>query len=279
MVNEFIPKTKQETLELIDQHDVYIMSGGTDLMVQHKNWANLPALFNKDIVYVRNLEELNYVKKIDNALHIGATTSMCDILNHDLTPVALKEATSYVASPGIRNMATLAGNIGNASPAGDTLPVLYILDALIKLESVNGERIIPINEVITGVRRLSLHKNEMITEIIIPLKRRTKEVFKKVGGRKADAISKVSFAALINIENDLVTEFKVAYGAVGPTIKRDKTIEAKYLNIPFREFKNNIENILNDFQKIITPIDDQRSNKEYRNKVAINILNEFINGL
>lgn len=279
MVNEFIPSNKKEILTYINEHDTYIMAGGTDLMVQHKNWANLPALFNKNIVYIFNVKELNYIKEKSNHLHIGTCTPVSEILKHKKCPKSLKEAINIMASPGIRNMATLGGNIVNASPAGDTLPVLYMLNALIKIESLNNERLSAIEEVIRGPRKTSLKTNEMITEIIVPLQSHDKEVFVKVGGRKADAISKVSMAALLDVKDAVITDFRVAFGAVGPVVRRSKELEKKYIGLDLFNFAKSSKNILTEYQKIVTPIDDQRSNKEYRNKVAENLLKEFIDSL
>jgi CO/xanthine dehydrogenase FAD-binding subunit len=279
MVNEIIPSTKHEILSYISNHDTYLLAGGTDLMVQHKNWANLPALFNKDIVYIFNVTELNYIKEIDTNLHIGTCTPVSDIVQHKKCPKSLLEAINIMASPGIRNMATLGGNIVNASPAGDTLPVLYMLEALIKVESLNGIKLVPINEVITGPRKTMLKASEMITEIIIPLHNHTREEFHKVGGRKADAISKVSMAALIDIRNSKVVDFRVSFGAVGPIVRRNRNMEQKYIGLDLYNFAKESSNIIKDYQTIITPIDDQRSNKEYRNKVAQNLLQEFIDSI
>lgn len=279
MVNEIIPSTKKDILDYINEHETYIIAGGTDLMVQHKNWANLPALFNKDIVYIFNVTELNYIKELDHNLHIGTCTPVSDILKHEKCPKSLQEAIGIMASPGIRNMATLGGNIVNASPAGDTLPVLYMLDALIKIESLDSSRIVPINEVITGPRKTILKSSEMITEIIIPLHTHTKEFFQKVGGRQADAISKVNMAALIDVKDSIITDFRVVFGAVGPIMRRDRELEKKYIGLDLFNFAKASENIVKEYQQIVTPIDDQRSNKEYRSKVAQNLLKEFLDSL
>lgn len=279
MVKHFIPKTLEETLKYINEHKTIIISGGTDLMVQRRNWAETPPVFKKNVVYIFNLDELRHIVCKNDNLIIGANTRMSDILIHLDVPELLKEAIYIIASPALRNMATLAGNIGNASPAGDTLPILYALDAKVKLISLYGERILNIEDVITGPRRTVIEDNELIQEIIIPFKEYTNSTFVKVGGRKADAISKVSFTGAIRIEEDLVKELAICFGAVGPTIIRKKSIEAKYQYITTEELKANIENIINDYSEVIIPIDDQRSNKEYRKKVALNLLRDFITNL
>ncbi len=279
MVNEYIPRTLQDVLEYINSHQSILIAGGTDLMVQRRNWANVPASFTKDVVYISNLKELQTIKTINNELHIGAGAVVSDIIQYKDCPKALKEAIYISASPALRNLATIAGNIGNASPAGDTLPVLYILDALIEISSIQGKQIVPIERVIRGPRKTILKPNQMITKIIIPLKKNTQSTFQKVGGRRADAISKVSMAALALIEDDKVLTFTVAFGAVGPTVVRRKELELKIQQMTIKELKTNIYQVLDMYQEYITPIDDQRSNKKYRSKVALNLLEDFIKSL
>ena len=279
MVKHYIPSTLTEALEYIFNNETKIISGGTDLMVQRRNWAETPPKFDKDVIYIFNLKELNYIKKTDSFLHIGATTPVSNVLEHHDTPKLLKEVIKIMASPALRNIATIAGNIGNASPAGDTLPVMYLYNAKIKLETKNASRILPINEVILGPRNTILGNNEMITEIIIPLDEFTKINFTKIGGRKADAISKISFTGAINVVDSIVEDFRICFGAVGPTVVRNTDIENKYKNISLTKLKAGIANIVQDYAKIVKPIDDQRSTKEYRKKVALNLLQDFIQNI
>ena len=279
MVKHFIPKNLEEALKYLDEHQTTIISGGTDLMVQRRNWAEIPPLFKKDVVYIFNLDELRYITCRNDNLIIGANTRMSDLLVHLDVPELLKEAIYIIASPALRNMATLAGNIGNASPAGDTIPILYAMDAKVKLMSLDGERIINIEDLILGPRRTAINDNELIQEIIIPVKEFTSSSFIKVGGRKADAISKVSFTGAVRVEENIVKELAICFGAVGPTIIRKKSIEAKYQYITLEELKENIDSLVNDYSEFIKPIDDQRSNKEYRKKVTLNLLKEFITNL
>lgn len=276
MVKNCIPNTLTEALQFLATHNTKIISGGTDLMVQRKNWAGTPPIFNKEQLFIFNLQEMKYVNRIDNHLHIGATTPLSQILESNEIPVILKQAIDIIASPALRNMATIAGNIVNASPAGDTLPILYCLESLIVIESINSSRIVPIKEVITGPRRTTINSNEMITEIIIPLPEFTKSRFIKVGGRQADAISKVSFTGAVKIVENMITDLRVCFGAVGPTVIREKELEKKYQNITLNELRDNIMSIVNDYAKIIKPINDQRSNKEYRKQVALNLLTDFL---
>jgi len=279
MVEHYIPTSLKDTLSYLNTHKTTIISGGTDLMVQRRNWAELPPFFSRDVVYIFNLKELQYIKEDDFYVYIGANFPMSQILNSTRTPTILKQAIEIIASPALRNMATIAGNIGNASPAGDTLPILYVLNATLKLESIDGSRLVPINEFILGPRKIALQENELITEIHLPKVAFTKTVFNKVGGRKADAISKVSFTGAVTIRDSIVEDFRIAYGAVGPVIRRSTEIESHYIGKTVHELKQLIEQMKIEYKPLITPIDDQRSNKAYRLQVALNLLEQFIHSL
>ncbi len=276
MVKHMIPKNLEEAILSLNQDDYQVIAGGTDLMIQKRNDADLAPLFKTNMIYAFNLDELKYVIKEKDRIRIGSMTSLETLLYHPDVPQLLKDVIIEVASPGIRNVATLAGNIANASPAGDTLVVLYLMDAMVVLSSLGKERHLPIEKVILGPRKTSINKNELITEIIIPNNNFTKASWVKVGGRRADAISKVSFVGAITIDQDMVVDFRIALGAVFATVVRNKELENLYKNISVEILKNNIIHILNQYQDLIKPIDDQRSNKTYRNRVALNLIEDFI---
>lgn len=276
MVKEYIPSNYKEALKLLNENDLMIVAGGTDVMVRNRNWSNMLPKFSKDAIYTRNLEELNYIRYENDELRIGANASLENILNYEKTPQLLKDAIYVMASPAIRNAGTIAGNIGNASPAGDTLPILYVLNAKILLENINDIREVSIKEFITGPGKTIKNSNEIIKEIIIENQNFSKIQFIKVGGRKTDAISKLSFTGAINIKDNIVKDLRLAFGAVGPTVIRKENIESKYVGLNVNDLKNNITNLVNDFNEVIKPIDDQRSNKVYRKQACLNLLKTFI---
>jgi len=276
MVDYLIPTSLKEVIDYIDKHESKMISGATDLMVQRKVQAEILPEFKKNTVYIFNLEELKYITSDERYLHIGACTPVSDILNHKDTPKILKDSIEIMASPALRNLATLPGNIVNASPAGDTLPILYCLDAMVRIESVDGSYEMKVEDVIKGPRRTSLKSNEIITEVIIPLDNYEHQRFVKVGGRKADAISKISFTGLLKLDGNRVKDLRLAFGAVGPVVVRKRELEKKYIGIDINELKKIVDEVTSDYDEFITPIDDQRSNKEYRKKVALNLLRSFI---
>ncbi|MBU1141527.1 MAG: FAD binding domain-containing protein [Firmicutes bacterium] len=279
MVKHTIPKNLQEALNYLYESSYHVIAGGTDLMIQKRNTAELPPLFNSNMLYVFNLEELKYVIKEENQIRIGAMTSLETLLHHPDIPQLLKDVIKEMASPGIRNVATLAGNIGNASPAGDSLVPLYLLDAIIVLASIYQNRYLPIEKVIIGPRKTVIQPNELIKEIIIPNHDFSKVSWVKVGGRQADAISKVSFAGAVTIDDDIITDFRIALGAVYMTVIRNRNIEKLYKTMSVEQFKGDINSILSHYKDLIKPIDDQRSNKIYRQKVALNLIEDFIKNI
>lgn len=279
MVKSFIPKTYKEALNLLTQNELTIIAGGTDLMVKNKNISGLLPKFEKDLLFIAHLTELDYIKKEKNIIHIGANVTLERILDSLHTHSLLKKSLSIMASPAIRHMGTIGGNIVNASPAGDTLPVLYVLNTKIVVESLDGERTIPIEDFITGPSKTILKKNELISEIIIPDEKFDYEVFIKVGARQADAISKISFAAITNVKDSMVSDFRVTFGAVGPRIVRETEIENSIIGLTTNELNTRNKEICDSYKKFITPIDDQRSSAVYRKAVSLNLLEKYINSI
>ena len=276
MVNHHIPSTLQEALKILDKHDCYIMAGGTDLMVVKHQRSGLIPNFDKDVCYISNLEELQYIFEDEKGVHIGAGTKFSDIEANELVPEILKQIIHELASPNIRNMATMAGNIANASPAGDSIVGLYLLDAELELVNINGSRMMPIKDFIFGVRKIHREKNELIKEIFIPHHDDLNTYWRKVGSRAAESISKITFAGGYEVEEGKIKDLRMAFGSVSITCVRERKIEEKYIGMSVEELHNHIEDILKDMGKYVQPITDQRSTKEYRYKVAMNILKDFI---
>ncbi len=276
MVNHHIPSTLQEALKILDKHDCYIMAGGTDLMVVKHQRSGIVPNFDKDVCYIANLEELQYIFEDEKGVHIGAGTKFSDIEVNELVPEILKQIIHELASPNIRNMATMAGNIANASPAGDSIVGLYLLDAELELVNIHGSRMIPIKDFIFGVRKIHRNQNELIKEIFIPHHDDLNTYWRKVGSRAAESISKITFAGGYEVENGKVKDLRMAFGSVSITCVRERKIEEKYIGMSVEELHNHVEDIIKDMSKYVQPITDQRSTKEYRYKVAMNILKDFI---
>lgn len=277
MVEGYYPSTLLDTLRILDEKDVIIYAGGTDLMVRNKNLASLLPHFNKDLLYVGELKELKEIRTSDSKIEIGAACTYSDLLKEKEVPEILKESIRQIASPAIRNKGTLGGNICNASPAGDTLPILYALDAKLKVTSLNISREINIEDFILGPREITLKKEEILESIIIPKSNLNRSYYKKVGARKASAISKLSFVALAHIENEKINDIRIALGAVGRTVIRSKEIENIIVGTDSKDIKSKIEIIKKAYSEKITPISDQRSTAIYRKTVALRLIEYFLN--
>ena len=276
MVNKYIPTSKQEALDILSKHDCYILAGGSDLMVVKKNIAGALPKFDKDILYVSHIEEMKGIYKDEKGLHIKAGTTMDEVEKSLLVPSLLRKAISELASTNIRHFATLVGNIANASPAGDTIVVDVVLDAIIKLESVDGERFVKAEDFVLGVRKIDRKPNELITEIIFPDVDYNGELWFKVGSRKADSISKVMMAGIYKISGKTLENFALVFGSVSIKPVRSHELEDELKGMSLDDVMKNKAHIIEEYSKLIKPIDDQRSTAEYRLTVAKNMIAKFI---
>lgn len=267
-----------QTLSQLNKENCTIIAGGTDVMVLHKSRRGVPPKIPNPVVFIDQLSELKRVYQNQKDLHIGACCTYSELLEEPFIPIPLKNAIKTIAAPAIRNRGTLGGNICNASPAGDTLPLLYVYNAKVLLRSVNGDRVVSISDFIQGVRRVGRQHNEILAEIILPsvLEEGSHVVFEKVGNRNADAIAKVGFAGLIRVNDSRVEDVRFAFGAVGPTMVRSIDIEKKLIGKTIPLADSDIAEVVAAFDKIIRPIDDQRSTAIYRKKVALNLLRYFL---
>lgn len=277
-INSYRFERLDQTLSQMDKENCAIIAGGTDVMVMYKSRRGVPPKIQKPIIFIDHLIELKTVYQRGQDLHIGACCTYSELLENPLIPIPLKDAIRTIAAPAIRNRGTLGGNICNASPAGDTLPLLYVYNAKLLLRSVKGERVIAISDFIQGVRRVQRDTNELLVEIILPsvVDEDAYIVFEKVGNRNADAIAKVGFAGYIQINAAVIKDARFAFGAVGPTMVRSTDIEKELIGKPFPLADADIAHVVAAFDKMIKPIDDQRSTALYRKTVAINLLRYFL---
>jgi len=195
-------------------------------------------------------------------VRIGAGVTYTRLLRDGAGSVALAEASRTVGSPQIRNAGTLGGNLATSSPAGDTLPVLAVLEAMLVLASDGGERRVPFNSFYTGYRRSVLRADELIAAVEVP-HLAGRQWFRKVGTRAAQAISKVVMAGIRRGEP------RVSLGSVAATVVRLPRTEAALASgAPIAEARRALE-------EEIQPIDDLRSTAEYRRRVSGNLLEQF----
>ena len=271
-------KNINEALDFRASNDSVIFAGGTDLMVEHLRGSNLIAKFDKPILFINDIDELKGIKEDENNIIIGALTTFDEIIKSDLTPQVLKDSASGIAGPPIRNIATIGGNICTASPSADSLPSLYAMDAVLVLKSKNSQREVKIKDFITGVSKTILKNDEILTHIIIPKKDYKYSFYRKIGTRKANALSKLAICALVCKENDKY-RFKISFCTLGITITRDESIEEKYIVSDVNEWKNNIKSIQEAYSSIMNPRNSARSTALYRKKCALNLIEYFLDNI
>lgn len=255
------PRTLREALAALrDDPELIPLAGATDLYVS----LNFGTLKGRKFLDLWPLRPLRRISETGDVLSIGALATYTAMIQS--RPVRarlpmLVAAAREVGGVQIQNRGTLGGNIANASPAADTLPVLAAADAIIVLASRVGERRVPITRFYTGYRTTVRRSDELITAVEIP-RVEGEQYFRKVGTRAAQAISKVVMAAVRDATP------RLALGSVAPTVVRlPRTEQALSQGAP-------IDDAVRILEAEIDPIDDMRSTADYRRRIAGNLLRE-----
>lgn len=250
------------------------LAGGTDVMVAFESGR----LAHERWLSIWHLNELRGISIDERFVTLGALTTYSELAGHAVIQsdlpllVAAARATGAIA---IQNRGTLGGNIANASPAADTPPVLLAYGAEIELASTRGARWLAYDGFHTGYKTTQAASDELITRIRIERPRgEVRAAFRKVGARRAQAISKVCVAACVSREDGVVREARIGLGSVAATPVRARHAEAVLvgralspaLAVQARDA------VLED----ISPIDDIRSTAEYRRRVVQNLVEQFV---
>ncbi|HWM89847.1 MAG TPA: xanthine dehydrogenase family protein subunit M [Thermoanaerobaculia bacterium] len=257
------PRTLEEAVRYLDGDPGLVPTAGcTDLMVR-----GIEALHRMDrVIDLLSVPELRGIREVEGGLEIGATTPFSEIRASAAVRAAfpsLAEAAGQIGGWQIQNRATLGGNLANASPAGDSLPVLLALDAVIVLASARGLREIPYDEFHTGYRKTALQPGEIVARIRLPfLPMGSVQAFRKVGTREAQAISKVVVAMVGRTEAGRITDFRLAAGSIAPTPIRLRAAEAAVQGQPAGPETAALAG--RESAREVSPIDDVRSTAEYR---------------
>lgn len=263
------PKTLEDALQMRADHPrAQPIAGGTDLMVVIEGGIASPV----QVLNLWGIDALSGIEDGPDGLRIGALATWTHIVRSPLCQThapALVEASQTVGARQIQNRGTIGGNIANASPAGDSLPVLLALDAVVEVASVRGMRRIAMDDLFTGYRTLALAPDELIVAVHLPhIHPGDRQHYRKVGTRMAQSISKVMLGARVRLDGDIVTEARIAFGSIAATPIRIKAIEAALVGQP-------IDPNISDQLKI-NPIDDIRSTAAYRTVVARKILRRIL---
>ena len=255
------PHTIAQALKLMRDEALVPIAGCTDVYVALNFGTHPPARF----LDLWGVSSLRKIVLRNDTLSIGALASYTSMVRSRLVAKRvpmLIEAARQIGGVQIQNRGTIGGNVANASPAGDTLPVLAAVDAVIVLRSVEGERRVPITSFYTGYRATVRQPNELIVAVEIPPVEGA-QWFRKVGTRAAQAISKVVMAGVRG------SVPRIALGSVGPTVVRLPRTEALLAG------GGDIAAAQRELAAEIHPIDDVRSTADYRRSVASNLLARF----
>jgi CO/xanthine dehydrogenase FAD-binding subunit len=263
-----MPKNLADALDTLSANDAAIqpLAGGTDMVVDVRARRARPDV----LVSLNDVAELRGIARDNGTIRIGAATNVADLLTH---PILLEHAeiarhAAYVfANPMVRNLATVGGNIGSASPAGDMLPPLLALDAQIELVSKNGTRSMSLEDFFVGPRKTARRADELILALRWNAKStHSGEAFYKLGLRQADAISLISVAVWLQRDGETVRDVHIALGAVAPRPMRAKRAEEILRGHSFTD--SAVDEAARVASKECSPIDDLRGSAAYRRRMV-----------
>lgn len=275
MIRYAKPSTLDEALALLGEARWKILAGGTDFY---------PALGNRplsdNVLDINGLDALRGVSETDTHVVIGARTSWTDLIRHPLPAAfdALKQAAREVGSVQIQNVASVAGNLCNASPAADGAPALLVLDAEVELRSRAGRRMLPLQDFILGNRRTAIEPGEIVTAVRVPKASIAgSSSFQKLGARRYLVISIAMAAARVAVGADgRIERAAIAVGACSATAQRLPALEAALVGSrPGREIE---QAVAAASLAELSPIDDVRGSADYRRAAAREIVQRALRG-
>jgi CO/xanthine dehydrogenase FAD-binding subunit len=285
-MRSYIPAFEMQTARALDDALILLanepgvwkpFAGGTDLMVLLEA-GKLP---HRKYIDIWRLAELRGINVADDWIAIGALTTYSEIQAHPVLQnefPMLCQAASETGGLAIQNRGTLGGNIVNASPAADSPPALLAYDAELELVSVRGTRRVSYGEFHTGYKQMDIEPDELLLRIHLARNAGAfQQYYRKVGTRKAQAISKVCFAAVGRLQNDAIEEVRIALGSVAPVplrcLRTERVLRGRRIN------EQTVSDAEAELDRESTPIDDIRSTKSYRSRVTLNLLQDFLSTL
>ncbi len=253
------------------------MAGGTDLMVL----LEADKLPHTKFISLWKLPELRGIEVTPEQVTLGALTTYTQVQAHPVLQQEfplLCQAARETGGIATQNRGTLGGNIVNASPAADSPPALLAYDAQLELVSARSSRWVPYQGFHTGYKQIILRPEELVRRIRLPRATRAwRQYYRKVGTRKAQAISKVCFAGAAELQGETIRDIRIALGSVAPTVLR--CVRTETLLRAEKPSPAAIAAAKNALAQEIAPIDDMRSTAKYRLRVAQNLLEEFLRQL
>lgn len=253
------------------------IAGGTEIMVAHAAGR----LANRKLVSLWGIAELRFIERTETGYVIGAGTTFCDLRGHAELAAELPllaRSASWIGSIANQSRATIGGNLVNGSPAADSSPALLAYDAEVEMISVRGTRRVPYSAFHTGYKRNVLAADELMLAVHIPRRfAQHRQYIRKVGTRRAMAISKVALAGTALITDGIVSEIRVGAASLAPFPARLYCTETAIQGRVVAD--ETIQAARKALLEEAKPIDDIRSTAEYRRQVGANLLEEFLRGL
>ena len=249
------------------------IAGGTELMVAHAAGKLPPS----KLISLWGIPDLRFIETSPQSIAIGAGTTFRELRSGTVASEfpLLAEAASWIGSIANQTRATIGGNLVNGSPAADSSPALLVYDAEIELASVRGRRRLPYSEFHTGYKRNVLTPDELLYAIHLPRRfAQHRRYIRKVGTRRAMAISKVALAATALLRDGVITEIRLAAASLAPFPSRLNQTEAFLLGASVNG--DTIQGARQTLLAEARPIDDIRSTADYRRHVGANLLEEFL---
>jgi carbon-monoxide dehydrogenase medium subunit len=249
------------------QNDAVVYAGGTDLTQMLKNGLIQP----RYVVAIGQIEGLDQMYSDWKSIFLGPMVTHQQVKQSSLIQQyaeVLADASGMVGSPQTRNLGTVAGNLGNASPSSDTAPALLVLDAVLRVSNREGEHMTPLESFFIGPKKTCLKPDELITEVRFKrVERGEGSAYCKLGRRSNATMAVASAAAYVKLDEkgSRIDELRIALGSVAPTPVRASETEGKAVGLAIDEVHEIIEK---ELRKEICPISDIRGTKEYRERVA-----------
>lgn len=267
MVNAFTPTTLAEALELRAKFQLTPYAGGTDVMV-----ANRP---KQTFLFLNRIPELRNIMVDEEYIRIGACVTFVQAMADKRVPAIMREAAAHVGSPAVRNFGTFGGNLANGSDKADTVPVSFALGAKVRLASVRGERIVPVEQFHIRLREVDLAADELIVELLLPKSGWDRYYFHKVGGRKTLAISHATFAGIFDEHDGIVTNVAASFGAVADQVLRFRDIEQMLVGKDMATAKTLKKDYLVAYAERLVTVNG-RVSAAYCKTVCLNLLDDFM---
>ncbi|WP_270933963.1 FAD binding domain-containing protein [Falsiroseomonas oryzae] len=273
------PRSLQDALAIRATQDVAVIAGGTDVYPAHAGRRAWGDPTHKDVLDITAIPGLDRIEEGVGGWRIGCLVTWSALRHASLPPLfdGLKAAAREVGGTQVQNRGTIVGNLCTASPAGDGIPNLLALDAVVDVASARGRRVLPLGAFLSGYRATALAPDEIVTALLVSRQPRARGGFVKLGARRYLVISIAMAAGVVATDDaDRITEARVAVGACSAVARRLPDLEDALRGAALREAAEVPEAAHLD---ALSPIDDVRASAAYRRDAALTLLRDLLRGL